>query len=82
MFNFVHRWARNYLKCHSSKNVTHVKPLHLFISGGAGLGKSHLLKTKYLSVLKCIAVVVNIDVSTINSELIISCKEEFYTLND
>ena len=43
-FNIVCHWARNKLKQMNSVFENVVEPLHLFITGGSGVGKSHLLK--------------------------------------
>ena len=39
----------NNLSCKTIKNI---KPFHIFLSGGAGFGKSHLIKTIYISISK------------------------------
>ena len=52
IFNFVHKWARDFVKNLSSINPISVEPFHIFVTGGAGVGKSHLLKTIYHSVTK------------------------------
>ena len=46
------RWARNYVKNRSSKIQHEVEPVHLFITGRGGCGKSHLLRTIYQAVTK------------------------------
>ena len=43
-FNIVCHWARNKLKQMNSVFENVVEPLHLFITGSAVAGKSHLLK--------------------------------------
>ena len=43
-FNIVCHWARNKLKQMNSVFENVVELLHLFITGGAGVGKSHLVK--------------------------------------
>ena len=43
-FNIVCQWARNKLKQMNSAFEDVVEPLHLFITGGVGVGKSHLVK--------------------------------------
>ena len=52
VFDAVHRWARNYVKCRSSKTQDEVETMRLFITGGRGCGKSHLLRTIYQAVMK------------------------------
>ena len=43
-FNIVCHWAGNKLKQMNSVFENVVEPLHLFIKGGGGVGKSHLVK--------------------------------------
>ena len=52
VFDAVHKWAWNYVKCRSSKIQHEVEPVHLFITGGGGYGKSHLFRTIYQAVTK------------------------------
>ena len=49
IFHYVHKWARDYVKNQSCKISKQVKPIHSFITGGAGVGKSHLTKAIYFS---------------------------------
>ena len=51
-FNIVHKWARDYANSMSQKRVCTVKPIHIFLSGSGGTGKSHLIKNIYQSVSK------------------------------
>ena len=44
VFNFIHKWARDYIKSLRCKVIKKVKSFHLFITGGAWVGKSHLMK--------------------------------------
>ena len=58
VFEIIHKWSRDYGKNLSSKVMKKVKPFHIFLTGGGGVVKSHLIKTicqliKYL----CIRVV-------------------------
>ena len=43
MFNFVEGWARENLKYSNSVTLQNNKPLSLFITGSAGVGKSRLI---------------------------------------
>ena len=47
MFDLLHQWARNYVKNVSSKKNLQITPLHIFLSGSGGTGKSNLVKTIY-----------------------------------
>ena len=52
IFDYMNKWARDDVKNQSCKVFKQVKPIHLLITGGAGVGKSHLMRTIYLSVTK------------------------------
>ena len=53
IFNFViHKWARDHKKKQPSKVKKEIKPFHIFLTGAAGCGKSHLSKTIYKSICK------------------------------
>ena len=45
IFNFIHKWLRDFIKSLGCI-------FHIFIKGGAGVGKSHLIKTIYMSLSK------------------------------
>ena len=52
VFNVTLKWTRDHVKNLSSKNSTKILPFHIFLTGGAGVGKSHVLKTIYMSATK------------------------------
>ena len=52
VFEIINKWAREYVKNLNCKVPGEIQPLHLFLTGGAGSGKSHLIKTIYASLSK------------------------------
>ena len=44
-FDFVNKWARDQIKIKNCEALEKPQPIHLFITGSAGTGKSHLLAT-------------------------------------
>ena len=48
VFNVVHTWAKDYVKY----NGHNVEPVHIFLSGSGGSGKSHLVKVIYNAISK------------------------------
>ena len=52
IFEVINKWAREYVKHSSCLLNESISPLHLFITGSGGCGKSHLIKTVYNSLLK------------------------------
>ena len=48
VFNVVHTWAKDYVKY----NEYDFEPLHIFLSGKGGTGKSHLVKVIYNTISK------------------------------
>ena len=45
IFDFVNKWARDQIKSKNCKAPEKLQPIHLFVTGSAGTGKSHLLAT-------------------------------------
>ena len=44
-FDKIHGWAKSYIKNMSLGSAkTYIKPLHVFLTGNAGCGKSFLIK--------------------------------------
>ena len=54
-FDVIHQWAREFVKNKSAKVPTKIDPLHIFITGKGGCGKSHLLKTLFSSMTKTLS---------------------------
>ena len=52
IFNFVHKWSRDFIKNLGYKIHQNVKPFYIFTTGGSGVGKSHLIKTIDISCSK------------------------------
>ena len=45
IFGFVNKWARDQIKSKNCEALEKPQPIHLFVTGSAGTGKSHLLAT-------------------------------------
>ncbi|XP_066926174.1 uncharacterized protein [Clytia hemisphaerica] len=52
VFDVIHKWGRDFIKNLSSKVPRNIAPFHIFLTGGGGVGKSHLLTTIYHSLSK------------------------------
>ena len=58
-YNTVVSWCRNKVKNIHSLNPEEIKPIYLFLTGGGGSGKSHLVKTIYHTLVKTFRRIVN-----------------------
>ena len=52
IFNFLHKWLRDFIKSLGCKIHQNVKPFYTFITDGAGVRKSHLIKSIYMLLSK------------------------------
>ena len=52
IFDVVYHWGKTLVKLRNSKEVNKLSPLHIFLTGGGGCGKSHLLITLYKALTK------------------------------
>ena len=55
VFDVIYNWARDYVKNLSSRYVKYINPFHIFLTDGAGVGKSHLIKTIFMSISKLLS---------------------------
>ena len=55
VFDVIHKWARDYVKNLSSKHVKYIKPIHIFLTGGAEVGKSYIFKAIFMSISKLLS---------------------------
>ena len=52
VFHVLHKWSKDFVKNLGSKRPQTINLFHIFITGGGGVGKSHLIKTIHLSLNK------------------------------
>lgn len=65
-YNKVLSWCRNKIKNMGTLKPLQLPPIHLLITGGAGAGKSHLIKAIYHTVTKnCRDAVINFELPTV-----------------
>ena len=65
-YNIVLSWCRNKIKNMGTLKPVQLPPIHLFIAGGAGAGKPHLIKAIYHTVTKnCKHAVINSELPTV-----------------
>ena len=55
VFDVIISWARKTTISMSSKDTIDIEPLQIFITGGAGTGKSHLIKTVFAALTKTLS---------------------------
>ena len=52
IFDVINKWARDCVKNLYTKRQKKVEPLHIFLTGKGGCGKSHLIRTTYQPITK------------------------------
>ena len=52
VFDTLYSWSVSYMKNFMSQNIATIQPLYLFVTGGAGVGKSFLTNILYQSLTK------------------------------
>ena len=52
IFDVINKWARDCVKNLYTKRQKKVEPLHIFLTGKGGCGKSHLIGTTYQPITK------------------------------
>ena len=54
IFDAVYHWGKTLVKLRNSIEVNEISPLYIFLTGGGGCGKSHLLITLYKALTKAL----------------------------
>ena len=52
VFEYIFHWAKESVKNKSSEIEKSIPPFHIFLTGGGGCGKSHLIKAVYQAISK------------------------------
>ena len=52
IFDVVLDWAKRFVQISKSKSTVQLEPIRLFLTGGGGVGKSHLVKCIYNCISK------------------------------
>ena len=52
VFNFVHKWSKDYIKSLGCKIRRNITSFYAFTTGGAGVRKSQLIKTLHMLISK------------------------------
>lgn len=52
IFDVILKWGKSIVQNSNSQNPVDFEPLHIFLTGGGGVGKSHLIKCVYHSLSK------------------------------
>ena len=55
LYNMVHSWAKQCIKSNLGSTLVNMEPLHIFLTGNAGCGKSFLMKVLYQSLNKTLS---------------------------
>ena len=55
LYNIVHSWSKQCIKSNLASTLVNMEPLHIFLTGNAGCGKSFLMKVLYQSLTKTLS---------------------------